>query len=424
MKTNLHKLVLFPILLMIGCGSMNEYKKEEKKVVINKNMTAEAILGNPDYLAMSYGGFRKTSRDIEPTILEIKEDMKILSAMGVKIIRTYNVHLQEATTILEAITELKKEDETFEMYVMLGAWIDCKNAWTNLEPNHDVESDANAAEIDKAVALASQYPEIVKIIAVGNEAMVKWATAYYVQPSVILKWVNHLQELKKAGRLPADLWITSSDNFASWGGGESQYHVPDLEKLIRAVDYISMHTYPMHDTHYNPTFWGVLKFENALTKEEKINASLIRAVNYSKTQYNSVENYMKSLNVNKPIHIGETGWASLSNEHYGNDGSKATDEYKEALFYNHMRTWTNAAKISCFYFEAFDEQWKDAKNPSGSENHFGLFTLNGQAKYALWNLVDKNAFKGLTRNGHPIIKTYNGNKEALLKEVLVPNVIH
>jgi exo-beta-1,3-glucanase (GH17 family) len=424
MKTNLHKLVLFPILLMIGCGSMNEYKKEEKKVVINKNMTAEAILGNPDYLAMSYGGFRKTSRDIEPTILEIKEDMKILSAMGVKIIRTYNVHLQEATTILEAITELKKEDETFEMYVMLGAWIDCKNAWTNLEPNHDVESDANAAEIDKAVALASQYPEIVKIIAVGNEAMVKWATAYYVQPSVILKWVNHLQELKKAGRLPADLWITSSDNFASWGGGESQYHVPDLEKLIKAVDYISMHTYPMHDTHYNPTFWGVLKFENALTKEEKINASLIRAVNYSKTQYNSVENYMKSLNVNKPIHIGETGWASLSNEHYGSDGSKATDEYKEALFYNHMRTWTNAAKISCFYFEAFDEQWKDAKNPSGSENHFGLFTLNGQAKYALWNLVDKNAFKGLTRNGHPITKTYNGNKEALLKEVLVPNVIH
>jgi exo-beta-1,3-glucanase (GH17 family) len=424
MKTNLHKLVLFPILLMIGCGSMNEYKKEEKKVVINKNMTAEAILGNPDYLAMSYGGFRKTSRDIEPTILEIKEDMKILSAMGVKIIRTYNVHLQEATTILEAITELKKEDETFEMYVMLGAWIDCKNAWTNLEPNHDVESDANAAEIDKAVALASQYPEIVKIISVGNEAMVKWATAYYVQPSVILKWVNHLQELKKAGRLPADLWITSSDNFASWGGGESQYHVPDLEKLIKAVDYISMHTYPMHDTHYNPTFWGVLKFENALTKEEKINASLIRAVNYSKTQYNSVENYMKSLNVNKPIHIGETGWASLSNEHYGSDGSKATDEYKEALFYNHMRTWTNAAKISCFYFEAFDEQWKDAKNPSGSENHFGLFTLNGQAKYALWNLVDKNAFKGLTRNGHPITKTYNGNKEALLKEVLVPNVIH
>jgi hypothetical protein len=43
--------------------------------------------------------------------------------------------------------------------------------------------------------------------------------SYYVQPSVILKWVNHLQELKK-GKLDANLWITSSDNFASWGGGD------------------------------------------------------------------------------------------------------------------------------------------------------------------------------------------------------------
>ncbi len=60
------------------------------------------------------------------------------------------------------------------------------------------------------------------MIAVGNEAMVKWATAYYVQPSVILKWVNHLQDLKKKGELPKDLWITSSDNFASWGGGRQR----------------------------------------------------------------------------------------------------------------------------------------------------------------------------------------------------------
>jgi hypothetical protein len=32
-------------------------------------------------------------------------------------------------------------------------------------------------------------------------------------------------------------------------------------------------------------------------------------------------------------------------------------------------------------------------NPLGSENHFGLFTLTGQAKYALWNLVDQDLFE-------------------------------
>jgi hypothetical protein len=176
----------------------------------------------------------------------------------------------------------------------------------------------------------------------------------------------------------------------------------------------------MHDTHYNPVFWGVLEFESALSKEEKINAAMIRAKNYAKTQYNSVQNYVKSLGVDKPIHIGETGWASASNDLYGVSGSKATDEYKEGLYYQLMREWTNEAGISCFYFEAFDEAWKDANNPEGSENHFGLFDINGQVKYALWDLVDQGIFKGLTRGGNPITKTYNGNKEELLTEVLVP----
>jgi hypothetical protein len=86
--------------------------------------------------------------------------------------------------------------------------------------------------------------------------MVKWATAYYVQPSIILKWVNHLQDLKKKGGLSKDLWITCSDNFSSWGGGDKEYHTKELNELIKAVDYISMHTYQMHDTHYHPVFWG------------------------------------------------------------------------------------------------------------------------------------------------------------------------
>ena len=112
-----------------------------------KHITAAEILGNPNYLAISYGGYRQKSRDIQPTIPQLKEDMKILAAMGVKILRTYNVQLQQAPNLLKAISELKKEDSSFEMYVMLGAWIDCQNAWTEHEPNHDVESEQNEEEI-------------------------------------------------------------------------------------------------------------------------------------------------------------------------------------------------------------------------------------------------------------------------------------
>ena len=403
--------------IILSCEDDKKNEKLQKNPKQKIQLTAKDILGNPNYLAISYGGYRKSTRGIQPTVAEVKEDLKILHAMKIKILRTYNVQLAQAETILKAIHDLKSENPSFEMYVMLGAWIDCENAWTNHPVNHLIESKENEGEINRAVDLANKYPSIVKIIAVGNEAMVKWATSYYVQPSVILKWVSYLQNLKKENKLPKSLWITSSDNFASWGGGSEEYHTKDLNKLIEEVDYISMHTYPMHDTHYNPVFW--------YTKEEKpniekVNNIMLRARDYAASQYDSVANYLKSLGIKKPIHIGETGWASFSNGLYGNKGSKATDEYKEALFYWHMREWTAKAGISCFYFEAFDEVWKDAPNPKGSENHFGLFTIDGKAKYALWDLVDEGVFDGLGRNKNSITKTYNGNKDSLLLEVHVP----
>lgn len=396
--------------------------KEKTKIVASK--TASEILGNPNYLAISYGAYREKTRNVQPTIKELKDDLKILSAMGVKILRTYNVHFQQAENVLKAIKELKKEDASFEMYVMLGAWIDCKNAfnWEKEGPNHNEENPRNTTEIATAVILANQYPAIVKIIAVGNEAMVHWATAYSVQPSVILKWVNHLQDLKKTKQLPKDLWITSSDDFASWGGGDTSYHTKDLEKLIKAVDYVSMHTYPYHNTHYNAAYWKTPANETNLSDIEKVAVAMQRALNFAKTQYKNVSNYVKKIDSTKQIHIGETGWATVSNGFYGATGSKATDEYKEALYYKHIRDWTNKEGISCFYFEAFNEQWKDAKNAKGSENHFGLFTIDGKAKYALWDLVDNGSFTGLQRNGNPITKTFDGDKIALLKTVLAPPI--
>ncbi|MGZ0015775.1 glycosyl hydrolase family 17 protein [Yeosuana sp. AK3] len=385
-----------------------------------RSKTAEEILGNPKYLAISYGGYRHQDHSIEPTVEEFKEDMKLLSAMGIKILRTYKVHLPHASNVLKAISELKKEDPNFEMYVMLGAWIDCKNAWTEHEPIHDLESEANKPQMEKAVALANQYPDIVKIIAVGNEAMVKWAATYYVEPYIILKWVNYLQDLKKEGKLPKDLWVTSSDNFASWGGGGEEYHVEDLNKLIKAVDFLSVHTYPMHDTHYQPDFWLNPQGMEGKTDMERIEISMLRAKEYAMMQYQNVKKYMENLGVSKPIHIGETGWASVSSGFYGPNGSKACDEYKEARYYKHMRDWTNQAGMSCFYFEGFDEPWKGGDNKGNSEKHFGLFTVDGKAKYVLWDMVDQGVFKGLTRNGNAITKTYNGDKTALMKDVLVP----
>ena len=423
-NSKLNNLIRISLVTMLVSNLFISCESSENKMKEKKGITAQEILNDPSYLAISYGGYRHRTRDIQPTMDELKDDLKILSSLGIKILRTYNLQLPQAPNILKAIKEIKESDPDFEMYVMLGAWIDCENAWTD-SPNHEKEDEsANAIEIQKAINLANMYPDIVKIIAVGNEAMVNWAWSYYVKPGVILKWVNHLQDLKKQNKLPENLWITSSDNFASWGGGDESYHTDDLNSLIKSVDFISMHTYAFHDTHYNPSFWNFNKdLKNEFSDLEIINKSMENVHQYAISQYNSVKDYLKKIGVEKEVHIGELGWSTVSNELYGEQGTHAADEYKQALFFDKIREWTTKEKISCFYFEAFDEPWKDAQNINGSENHFGLFTVDGKAKYALWKNVDNGDFKGLTRNGNSIIKTFNGNSEILFNSILTPPVI-
>jgi exo-beta-1,3-glucanase (GH17 family) len=408
--------------LVLGMGSCKERNMNENS--INKNKSAAEFLGHPDYKAISYGGYRTLTREDQPSLSQIKEDLKILSALGIKVIRTYNLQLDQASNILKAIRALKSQEAGFEMYVMLGAWIDCQGAWSQNQPNHDIEDqENNNSEITKAITLANQYPDIVKIISVGNEAMVHWATSYFVRPAVILKWVSYLQTQKAKGNLPKSLWITSSDNFASWGGGDAAYHNEDLTALIKAVDYISLHTYPFHDTHHNSNFWVESQNNTShLQAKARIELAVQSAVDYAISQYQGVESYVESLGVEKPIHIGETGWATVSSDLYGPLGTKAADQYKQALYYQKMADWTKANGVSCFYFEAFDEPWKDAAHPLGSENHFGLIDVEGTLKYALWESFDLGVFEGLTRDGKPLKKSFNGEFERMFNTVKLPKL--
>jgi exo-beta-1,3-glucanase (GH17 family) len=389
---------------------------------LSMDKSAKEFIGNPDYPAISYGGYREKSREQQPTINEIKEDLLIMHAQGFRVFRTYDLHHPFAENTLKAIREIKQADSDFEMYVMLGAWIQCKDAFTENPIHEEEDFEGNKFEITEAVRLAQEYPDIVKIIAVGNEAMVHWAWSYHVPPKFILKWVKHLQELKASGDLNNDLWITSSDNFASWGGGSEDYHNDDLDELIRSVDFVSMHTYAFHDTHYNPSFWNLdAELEN-IDKQDIIKQAMKRAVDYELNQFDSVKEYVHKIDPSKEVHIGETGWSSVASDLYGYGGTEAADEYKLGLYYQMISDVCYSMSITCFYFSAFNEPWKDSTNENGSENHFGLFTVDGKAKYPLWEQVDNGVFDNLTRGGNPIVKTYNGNFEALLNDSNIPPI--
>ena len=389
---------------------------------LSMNKSAKEFIGNPDYPAISYGGYREKSREQQPTINEIKEDLLIMHAQGFRVFRTYDLHHPFAENTLKAIREIKQADSDFEMYVMLGAWIQCKDAFTENPIHEEEDFEGNKFEITEAVRLAQEYPDIVKIIAVGNEAMVHWAWSYHVPPKFVLKWVKYLQELKANGDLNDDLWVTSSDNFASWGGGSDDYHNDDLDELIRSVDFVSMHTYAFHDTHYNPSFWNLDALPENLDKQDTIKQAMKRAVDYELNQFDSVKKYVHEIDPSKEVHIGETGWSSVASDLYGYGGTEAADEYKLGLYYQMISDICYSMSLTCFYFSAFNEPWKDSTNENGSENHFGLFTVEGKAKYPLWEQVDNGVFNNLTRGGNPIEKTYNGNFEALLKDSNIPPI--
>lgn len=410
--------MITPIAILFLALNISEAIKHRANGMLENGQT---LLGNTNYPAISYSGHRKVPRSVEntPSLDETKEDMRILEAMGIRLLRTYNAHeFPHAERTLQAIRELKAEDPQFEMYVMLGAWIQCKNAYQEGTDHSREDEGWNQTEIEAAIRLASAYPDIVKIIAVGNEAMVTWQT-HFVPSSTILKWVMALKNARTEGRIPQGTLITSSDNWAALGG-EPQYRNDDLAELLKQMDFISLHTYAFHDTYYNPALqWAIQPEEMSLPITEQHMKSVDRAIDLQKVQVKAVEDYLAELGLEKEIHIGETGWASLDNAFYGIEGTGAAYEYTTKLFYDAVIKWTRAENMSCFYFEAFDEPWK-SKGTAGSEGHFGLFTLNGEAKYPVWNLVDKGCFDGLTRGGHPIIKTHGGDISALQKKLKSP----
>jgi exo-beta-1,3-glucanase (GH17 family) len=401
-----------------GCSSDPRPAVHEDAFLLSEG---RRLLGNNDIQAIAYSGHRKVPRSVEntPSVEETQEDLRILAAMGVKLLRTYNATIfPHSERILQAITQLKQDDPNFEMYVMLGAWVQCKNAYQE-DVDHTVEdAEFNHREIEAAMRLANEYPDVVRIIAVGNEAMVTWQ-AHFVPAATILKWVTYLQEARDRGDIPASTMITTSDNWAALGG-EKSYRNEHLAELVARVDFLSLHTYAFHDTYYNAALqWAPPPEDTDLPLVDQIDRAIERAVDFENDQYRAVQDYLTSIGVEKEIHIGETGWASMDNAFYGPDGTRAANEYIAGRFYAAIRAWTRENNLTCFYFEAFDEPWK-SDGTAGSEGHFGLITVDGRAKYALWDLVDAGTFAGLGRGGRPIEKTHHGDESVLLEELARP----
>jgi exo-beta-1,3-glucanase (GH17 family) len=269
---------------------------------------------------IDYSGYRSGQNpqlNRFPTEAQVLEDLKILERNW-KLVRLYGSD-QHSRDVLEVIRQNK-----LGLKVLLGIWLDGR-------PGHESES---ATQTATGIRLANEYKDIVLAVAVGNEILVSWSDHKLTEERAL----QCVEQVRSAVSCP----VTVADDQLYWRQPEA--------KLAKAVDFITMHTYPM---------WGHEDIDTAMPSTIK-NFQAVRKAHPDKT-----------------IVLGEAGWASytVGNQH----APRAGDEVKQKRYYQELTAWAQASDVTLFFFEAFDEPWKGA----GTEGHWGLFSEGRKAKLAM-----------------------------------------
>jgi len=296
-------------------------------------------------MAVAYSGFREGQHPDRgdgannPSRDEILEDLQILIEHGFGLIRLYDSGENSATT-LELI-----EQHDLPIKVLLGIWLQAEVSnhegcpWLD-EPIPDSELAENRIEnqkeIDRGIALATQFSNSVVAINVGNEALVEW-NDHMVPVEQVIAYVRHVKK-----SVPQQ--VSVADNYEWW--------IRSGAALAEEVDFLGVHTYPA---------W-----------EEK---TIDEALAYTIANIEGVHTALPD----KPIAILEAGWATVAIEF-----SEHASEANQARHYRELSEWASDANVTVFFFEAFDEPWKgDPNNADGAEKHWGIFNVDRTPKQVM-----------------------------------------
>ncbi len=306
--------------------------------------TPDALVAG-ESTAIAYSGFREGQHPDRgegaknPSEAEILEDLEILLAHGLNLIRLYDSQENSRST-LEVI-----QRHDLPVKVLLGAWLKAEVSnhegcpWLH-EPIPDEELVANVLdnsnELRRATQLANEFDDIVVAVNVGNEALVDWND--HMVP--LQKVIAYVRQMKASIRQP----VTVADNYEWW--------IRDGASLAAEVDFLGVHTYPV---------W----------EDKTIDAALAYTIE-------NIQGVRAAL-PDTPIAILEAGWATTATEF----GERA-NEVDQARYFDELSKWAEVTNTSVFFFEAFDEPWKgDEHDVYGAEKHWGLFKVDRTPKLVM-----------------------------------------
>lgn len=262
------------------------------------------------------------------TKADVDADLSIINSNNFTFIRTYTVQGCQ-----EYLPELCTK---YSIGLALGVWI------------YQGDSVSTEAEIDKALKAASLYPEMVKVIVIGNE--VDLAANGYTLTEVQAAFeyaVTKLATHKNIAHIPLTICMTGSGPVsATWS-----------TLLSSMQSYAFLTIYPWYGQKSNQ---GSDPQPSSMTPGD-ITANM---------QYSYENGMQQAIDAGLEVVIAEIGWPS--------DGCAASDTNWAALVSNFSATcaWisgTNSYSTAfiTMWFEMFDEPWKTAEGAWGP--HWGIY---------------------------------------------------
>jgi len=264
---------------------------------------------------VSYAPFRRPGETpFDPAFRvspqRIEQDLRILRERA-GCVRTYAVHQG-----LEAVPAVARR---LGMRVKLGAWI-------------GRDAGANAAELERAVALAREYRDVVELLIVGNEVLLRQELA----PA-------ELARLLERARREAPVPVTYADVWEYWLRHDF---------LRRHVDVVTVHILPYWEDH-------PVAIEAAVDHVFSI-AAKVRA-HFSGT----------------PVLVGETGWPARGRQREG----AVPGHLNQARFAREFVARVEREPLRYNFIEGFDQPWK-RQLEGAMGGYWGLFDRDGVPRFA------------------------------------------
>jgi len=259
--------------------------------------------------------YSEAEKDATLSDAKMRHDFALLSKVTNRI-RTYEVGGGR-----DRVPAIAKE---FGLKVSLGIWLS-----DNLERNEQ--------EVTTAIKVASQYPDVIDRVFVGNEVIGVRGELTVAELNDYILRVKTALKGKKIEVGTADIWGAFLKEPA----------------LVKHADFVAIHLLP---------YWEGIAAKDAL--------------DYIENGYQQIRQRFPD----KKVVIGETGWPSEGRVKKGSVPSPAL----EAQFLRQFLNLAVARNFDYYVIEAFDQPWKGASGQEGAVGAFwGMFDAVGEPKFSL-----------------------------------------